>query len=206
MRRYNPDVKLIIALLTLSTFAACGREIVRPGSGDLDIGRPLSVKRDLGSPEVAFDAWRLALSEGEGRKAFPFLSGWAKSEWLYHRMEGESSGVRAWRDGLPEPTRMDLDLWYGFCKKHRERLKRAEVLPPSVLDHPSIPALFEAYVGLHAEILRKRICHLKVDDHEVSATGVTVSARNAQGKIERFPMVYANGGWKIDAYTEYERQ
>ena len=146
----------------------------------------------------AFESYIQAAVEGDPVKTFTLLSDTFKSEWVFQRLEVGDGPARRWRGELQGQARTDLDLWWEYCKKHRENRPRADRLPVSVLAHPSLPALWNEYFQADRNAYRVRFSGMQVMEVYPGDGGVTLTARNGEGRTEMFGLIAETEGWKID--------
>ena len=147
-----------------------------------------------------FEDWVRACVAGDAPKVFHGMSDGYKSGWLYDRLNEADSTTRRWRGELSGPARTDLDLWLGVAKK--DDTGRESPLPSSVLDHPSLSALFKElfmkdYGGIKMQMSRVSIAQVYADD-----SGVTVAVKNGLNATELYGLIYERDGWKIDAHRQ----
>jgi hypothetical protein len=178
-------VRKSIALLVLGALApSCG---------------PSSMDRAANARDM-FEDWVRACVAGETDKVFHGMSDGYKSGWLYDRLDEGDPTTRRWRGELTGPARTDLDLWLGVAKKRDTG--RESNLPSSVLEHPSLGALFKElfmkdYGGIQTQMSRLQIANVFADD-----SGVTVAVKNGLNSTELYGLVYERDGWKIDAHRQ----
>ncbi|HLY74153.1 MAG TPA: hypothetical protein VKU80_08550 [Planctomycetota bacterium] len=182
-------MRKVVALFILGTLAvSCASET--------DATKSSNTARET------FEKWVRACVDGDALKVFRGMSDGYKSGWLYDRLGESDSAARRWRGDLTGQARTDLDLWLGVAKKHEDG--REEPLPSSVLEHPTLAALFRELFkrdyesgGIPTQMSRLQIAKVYGDD-----SGVTVAVKNGVGSTELYGMVFERDGWKVDAHRQ----
>lgn len=181
--------------------AACNGSGRRPQRYE-EPPRPTAKQKEIQAEvEVSFRAFIDSMVAGDADAGYLMMSDSFKSEWLYTMMTADDGFLRRWRRSLTGNPRTDLDLWYGFCKKHRRRMARAEVLPGTVLVLPSLRKLWADYFNIDRLALKYQMQKTAIEKVDVDGTGVTVRVRNGQGRLELYQMVLEQGLWKVDHHS-----
>ncbi len=150
--------------------------------------------------EDAFHAWLDALSSGDAATSWRMLSEGNRSQWLFDLLRAEDRTAHAWRLKLPGQTRTDVDLWYNFHKDRK--LDRVAKLPSTLLDDPSLYAVWKATFDAQKESIRQEMSKIKVTKVYADGPNATVTVLNAVSKLEMFQLIIERGGWKIDHHKE----
>jgi hypothetical protein len=152
----------------------------------------------------AFEGWVAANVAGDAEKSFGMLSASYKSEWLYQLLEENDGRARDWRGALTGSARTDLDLWLLYSRKTRQ--DRAEVLPETVLRHPSLVSLYRQHFVDQFDRVKAEFSGMSIVNVYSDTTGATVTVRNVRGGTELFAMTVEMGGWKIHNHRGPLRQ
>lgn len=150
--------------------------------------------------EDAFHAWLDALAAGDAATSWRLLSEGNRSQWLFDLLQAEDRTAHAWRLKLQGQTRTDVDLWYSFHKDRK--IDRVARLPTSLLDDPSVYAVWKTTFDAQRENIRQEMSKIKVTKVYTDGSNATVTVLNAVSKPEMFQLVIERGGWKIDHHKE----
>jgi hypothetical protein len=178
--------------------SACAILLLLAGCDALEPFDPQPMKDEKTREEAraAFEAWRAALVAGKSEEAWQGISEGNRSQWLFGLLSESDPLASEWRRTLQGSPRVDLDLWFEFCRKHK--LQRAELLPGTVAAHPSLLKLWKDVFALQSGAIKYQMSRLEILEVYADAGGVTVSARNALGRTEFYAMGLEPGGWKVD--------
>lgn len=146
----------------------------------------------------AFKDWVRASVKGDSKACFEGLSPSYLSEWLYTRAADNDATFRDWRGALAGTARTELDLWVEFCRKSRPRRGRADTAPDSLLRHPSLLTLWNAYFEPEKDAVSIQLSRLEIVKTYGDETGVTILVKGAGARTEMYGMALTPYGWKVD--------
>lgn len=147
----------------------------------------------------AFEAWRDAAAAGDVEKVLGGMTAGFRSEWVFRLLTSGDPEAQEWRIRLAGTTaRTDLDLWLEHQKKYGQG--RPEILPATVLSHPTLEPLLLGYLRREQEALKHEFSGLVVTEVYLDETGATVTVQNRLKQPEMYSLVPAAGGWMIDGH------
>jgi len=147
----------------------------------------------------SFEAWRDAAAAGDVEKVLRGMTPAFRSEWVFRLLTAGDPEAQEWRIRLAgTPARTDLDLWLEHQKKYAQG--RPEVLPATVLSHPTLEPLLLGYLNREREALKHEFSGLTVTEVYLDETGATVTVQNRLKQPEMYELVPAPGGWMINGH------
>lgn len=153
-----------------------------------------AVQREVRS---SFEAWMEAARAGDVERVLQGMSPGLRSEWVFRLLVSEDPEAQAWRTRLSGTSaRTDLDLWLEHQKKYASG--RPDLLPATVLSHPSLEPFLRECLSRERENLRDLFTGVSITEVYVDGTGATVLIRNRDKSLQMYALVPGPGGWRID--------